>query len=205
MKTIKRIMIGMTVAIWVLFALVAAVKADCIEGTVVVNSVESYAVVDEYDCIDGTLVISGNFHVTNLIFHHLEIVTGSIIMIGRHPAANWQLAFLLLKEVGGMVQIGSNQHLTNIQFGAKIVEIYGDFIFYNNNHIAMLRLGHLQFVGNDFRVYENNSLTSIVGNYMEGVTGLLEITDNPSYYQYTAEAWGYAIPAGEYLIEDNKE
>lgn len=203
MKTFSVIMVFISFLMVLCASYVA--HSQCYEGDVIVNTPESYTAADAHVCITGNLIVNGNSNIPDMIFWNLETVGKSIIVIGRRPPANWQLAFIKLTNVIGMINIDSNWKLINIQLGARIYEIGGDFKFRNNDNLTVLRLGKLRYVGNDFEVSNNKSMTSIVGNYLRSVVGLLEITDNASYRQCTAEVWGYGIPADEYLIEDNKE
>jgi hypothetical protein len=178
-------------------------QTGCYIGNVGVSTPDSYAIADAYDCIQGNLTVYGNYQITDLIFHNLRTVTGSIYIVGRRTPAAWQIAFLKLETVGGYIDIGSNPKLINVQLGAEIYDI-GGLEFYNNDSVKTLRLGALKFVESDLRIYENNSLKKIIANDLENVRGEFEISDNPKYSQCDALAW-QRVSADTYLIEGNLE
>jgi hypothetical protein len=198
----KKVLMIACSAVWLVLALVGIVKAECAVGPVLVNSVESYEIADQYDCIEGELsVAGGNWHVQDLVFHNLQTITGMITIVGRRPPGDWQIAFPVLQEAS-IIKISSNRRLTSIQFGFDAESIY-NLDVYSNGNLLMLLLGSMETIGRDLLVHDNNALMIVQGMSVESVGRDLEIYKNRSLPQCDAEAW-FDVPAEGYEIESNK-
>lgn len=202
MKKLKNI-IAICVVVWVVLCVCGYARAEC-SGSVIVDTPESYAAADLIECIAGDLTIHQNYGIADLRFHNLKSVSGSIFVIGRHPPFDWELRFVRLETVGGMIHIESNQHLTEFLLGGWIYSAGGVKIF-NNPHLQKARLGWLQYVDSDLIISRNNSMVQVNAFYLVAVDDGLYIEDNPLYLTCSAFDILDKIEVDEWVIEDNME